>query len=182
MRSRPRSPMTRLTRPSTAPAGYPAISPRKLPGGEPVGDGADDHVGAGAQDGGQQQAPLVLQDPVTPPAWLDLGDEHGDLQAALLCLPDVVDDRVHERAVRAIQGLQRYPRVPAVPVSAEGRALGGVGVDANGDDVIAQGQRRVQGVLGELADVADGYDHQAFGRPWPVRDASQLELEPHRLV
>jgi hypothetical protein len=26
--------------------------------------------------GGQEQAPLVLQDPVTPPAWLDLGDRH----------------------------------------------------------------------------------------------------------
>ena len=61
---------------------------------EPVGDGADDDVGAGAQDGRQEQASLVLQDPVTPSAWLDLGDEDGDLPAAVLCLPDVADDWV----------------------------------------------------------------------------------------
>ncbi|HUD77683.1 MAG TPA: hypothetical protein VMR00_07520 [Streptosporangiaceae bacterium] len=42
----------------------------------------------------QEQASLVLQDPVAPPAWLDLGDEDGDLTVALLCLLDVVDDRV----------------------------------------------------------------------------------------
>jgi hypothetical protein len=35
-----------------------------------------------------------LQDPVTPSAWLDFGDEDGDLPAGLLCLPDVADDRV----------------------------------------------------------------------------------------
>jgi hypothetical protein len=64
----------------------------QLPGGKPVGDGADDDVGAGAKYGRQEQASLVLQDPVTPSAWLDLGDEDGDLPAGLLCLPDVVDD------------------------------------------------------------------------------------------
>jgi hypothetical protein len=63
---------------------------------EPVGDGADDDVGAGAQYGRQQQAPLVLQDPVAPVAWLDFGDQDGDLAVVLLCLPDVVDDRVDQ--------------------------------------------------------------------------------------
>jgi hypothetical protein len=61
---------------------------------EPVRDGADDDVGAGAQYGRQEQASLVLQDPVAPPARLDLCYEDGDLPVALLCLPDVVDDRV----------------------------------------------------------------------------------------
>ena len=61
---------------------------------EPVGDGADDDVGAGAEHGRQQQSSLVLQYPVTPPAWLDLGYEDGDLPVAVLCLPDVADDRV----------------------------------------------------------------------------------------
>jgi hypothetical protein len=65
-----------------------------LPAGEPVGDGADNGVGAGAQDGGQKQSPLVLQDPVTPPAGLDFGDQDGDLPTGLLCAPDVADDRV----------------------------------------------------------------------------------------
>ena len=59
---------------------------------EPVGDGADDDVGAGVPDGGQQP-PLVLQDPVTPSAGLDLEDEDDDLPAGLLCLPDVIYDR-----------------------------------------------------------------------------------------
>jgi len=144
----------------------------RLPCRDPVGDGADDDVGAGAQHGRQEQPPLVLQYPVTPPAWLDLGDKDGDLPAALLCLPDVVHDRVHQRAVRAVEGLQPHPGIPAVPVGAERRALGGFGVDADGDDIVAQGQRRVQGVLGELADVADGHDHQAVGRPRPVRELS----------
>jgi hypothetical protein len=67
-----------------------------LPAREPVGDGADDGVGAGAQDGGQEQSALVLQDPVTPPAGLDLGDEDGDLPAGLLCAPDVADDRMDQ--------------------------------------------------------------------------------------
>src|ERR1035441_8639699 len=44
--------------------------------------------------GRQQQSSLVLQYPVTPPAWLDLGYEDGDLPVAVLCLPDVSDDRV----------------------------------------------------------------------------------------
>jgi malate dehydrogenase (oxaloacetate-decarboxylating) len=144
----------------------------RLPCRDPVGDGADDDVGAGAQHGRQEQPPLVLQDPVTPPAWLNLGDEDGDLPAALLCLPDVVHDRVHQRAVRAVEGLQPHPGIPAVPVGAERRALGGFGVDADGDDIVAQGQRRVQGVLGELADVADGHDHQAVGRPRSGRQRS----------
>jgi hypothetical protein len=48
-----------------------------------------------AQDGGQQKPPLVLQDPVTPSAGLDLKDEDGDLPAGFLCLPDVIHDRVH---------------------------------------------------------------------------------------
>src|ERR1700723_3794946 len=100
MRSRPRLPMTRSTGPSTAPDGYLAISPS--PCREPVGDGADDDVGAGAQNGGQEQSPLVLQDPVTPPAGLDLDDEEGDLAAVLPSLPDVIPDRVHERAGRAV--------------------------------------------------------------------------------
>jgi len=64
--------------------------------GEPVGKGADHDVGGGAQHRCQEQAPLVLQDPVTPSAWLDFEDADGDLPVALLCLPDVVHDRVHQ--------------------------------------------------------------------------------------
>jgi hypothetical protein len=37
-------------------------------------------------------------------------------------------------------------------------------VDADGDDVAAEGQRCVQDVLGELADTADGHDEQALDR------------------
>jgi hypothetical protein len=37
-------------------------------------------------------------------------------------------------------------------------------MDADGDDVVAEGQGGVQGVFGELADAADGYDHQTLGR------------------
>ena len=38
------------------------------------------------------------------------------------------------------------------------------------------------GVLGELADAADGYDHQAPGRPRAVRERSQVEFGSHRVV
>ena len=54
--------------------GAALAGPPTLSCGAPVGDGADDDVGAGAQDGRQEQSSLVLQDPVTPPAGLDLGD------------------------------------------------------------------------------------------------------------
>ncbi len=151
---------------------------------EPVGDGADDDVGAGAQDRRQEQASLVLQDPVTPSAWLDFGDEDGDLPVALpclLCLPDVADDRVDQRSVRAGKGVQSDAGVPAVPFGAEGGALPGFGVDADGDDVVAEGQCCTQGVLGELADAADGYDHQAVGRQRPVREPAQVEFESYSL-
>jgi mycothione reductase len=138
------------------------------PGVELVGDGADDGVGAGAQDGRQEQASLVLQDPVTPPAWLDLGGQDGDLPVALLCLPDVVHDRVDQRAVRAAEGVQPNAGVPVVPFGAEGGALRGFGVDTDGDDVVAEGQRCVQGVFGELADAADGYDYQVNPMNTPI--------------
>jgi hypothetical protein len=98
--------------------------------GEPVGDGADDDVGAGAQDGCQQQSSLVLQDPVTPSAGLDFGDEDGDLPVALLCVQDVVDDRVDQRSVRAAEDVQPNAGVPAVPFGAEGGVVPGVGLDA----------------------------------------------------
>lgn len=38
------------------------------------------------------------------------------------------------------------------------------------------------GVLGELADAADGYDHQAPGRQRAVRERSQVEFDSHRVV
>jgi hypothetical protein len=57
-----------------------------LPAGEPVAQAADDGVGAGAQQGGQQQSPLVVQDPVAPSAGFDLGNEDGDLAVRGLSL------------------------------------------------------------------------------------------------
>src|SRR5260370_42615125 len=148
---------------------------------EPLGDGADDDVGAGTQDGRQEQAPVVLQDPVAPAARLDLRDEYGYLPVAMLRPPDVVDDRVDERAVRAVEDVQPDAGVPSVPFGAEGGALRGFGVDADGDDVVAEGQRCVQGVLGELADAADGHDHQALGRQPAMRVPADVELESDRL-
>jgi hypothetical protein len=39
--------------------------------------------------------------------------------------------------------------------------LPGFRKDAYGDDLIAEGQRRLQGAFSELADAADRHDHQA---------------------
>jgi hypothetical protein len=47
-------------------------------------------------------------------------------------------------------------RGSSAPIGAEGGALLGVGVHADGDHLAAQGQCRVQGVRRELADTADG--------------------------
>jgi hypothetical protein len=55
-----------------------------------------------------------------------------------------------------------------VPFGAEGGALRGFGVDTDGDDVVAEGQRCVQGVFGELADAADGYDYQVNPMNTPI--------------
>ena len=87
----------------------------RLSGAEPVGDGADDDVGAGAQDGGQQQSPLVLQDPVTPPVWLDLGDEDGDLPAAPLCLPERIPQSGAPASGAGCRGSPAAPRGSSGP-------------------------------------------------------------------
>ncbi|HUD77682.1 MAG TPA: hypothetical protein VMR00_07515 [Streptosporangiaceae bacterium] len=55
-------------------------------------------------------------------------------------------------------------------------------MDADGDDVVAEGQCCVEGVLGELADAADRHDHQAFGRQRAVRVPAQVEFESEHAV
>lgn len=63
-----------------------------------------------------------LQDPVTPPAWLDLGDQDGDPPARFLCAPDVHEDRVDQGPVRAVESIPSQAVVPVVPPGAEGGA------------------------------------------------------------
>jgi hypothetical protein len=46
---------------------------------------------------------------------LDLEDEDGDLSAVLLCLPDVIHDRVYQRSVRAVEGVQPRGNVEFAP-------------------------------------------------------------------
>jgi hypothetical protein len=48
--------------------------------------------------------------------------------------------------VRAVDGVQPDAGVPAVLFGAEGSALAGFGLDGEGEDVVAEGQRDVQGV------------------------------------
>ena len=54
-------------------------------------------------------------------------------------------------------GCRGYPaarRGSSDPIRRGRRRLGRLGVDADGDDLVAEGQGRVQGALGELADAA----------------------------
>jgi hypothetical protein len=46
---------------------------------------------------------------------------------------------------------------------------------AGGDDVVAGGQR-ARSVLAELADAADGHDHQPAGQQPTMRGPAQVEL------
>ena len=80
-----------------------------------------------------------------------------------------------------VEGIQSHAGIPAVPFDAEGGTLRGFGVHAD-DDVVAEGQRRVQGALGELAEAAHGHDHQTLGGQRSVREPAQVEFESYHLV
>jgi hypothetical protein len=54
-------------------------------------------------------------------------------------VPHVVNDRMHQRPVRAVEDVQPDAGAPAVPFGAEGGALLRFGIDADGDHVVAEG-------------------------------------------
>jgi hypothetical protein len=83
-------------------------------------------MGAGPQNGGQEDATLVLQDLVPAVLGFGLGDEYGDL-----------------------------PSAAARVLLAEGLRPAGVGVDGDRDDLVAEGEGRGERMLSKLADLAD---------------------------
>jgi hypothetical protein len=62
---------------------------------------------------------------------LGFGDEHGDLPSTARRLLDVLDDGLHQGAVRAVEDVQPHAGVPALP----GQGPIGVCVDGPGDDL-----------------------------------------------
>jgi hypothetical protein len=112
----------------------------------------------------EDRAALVVQQSVAPAPRLDLGQQHGNVAAAVDLAFHEVDGGRDQAAVRAVQYLELIPRIPLSPLLAQ--PLGRLRIDFDGDrdDLATKAHRGLQRSLGHTTDRDDrNYDHAPRG-------------------